>query len=995
MSLYGALFGGVSGLNAQGSKIAIVSDNIANVNTVGYKESEALFETLVINSGSSVSYQTGGVTANSRMNVDQQGLLLSTNAATDVAISGDGFFTVNGNVDGSGQPLYTRAGSFRQDSQGNFVNAAGFFLQGWPLDRNGLLPGEPGNANSTSFSDLSSIETVNVESASGVAQATSIVAISANLDAGEAVLAGQGLTTTMDTNNAANTGISAAAIIAPAEPFGTVGVAPSNNITRGDSFEIVTGLGPVYAYEYGGFTVSREITTAFGTNYGDGLADNSRNITGADTLADATFVSDGAGTYTTTIANHGLVTGDQIVITGSNDTNQLPNGSFAITALSNNTFSFVPTPLVTDPGVGASPSAVVAATTLTYSPFDTTGNIFSANSVSDAFFTDTTRFSAAALTFSITTSSDTHTFTFTSSSPNTRAGQFNNMLTLAEAINEVAGLTSRVVTDPNGGGRLLVGGEDANEPLTFSNGEFPQGVFDETTTGIDWVSELDVSNIGTGTRRFSSLAGLEALVDADDGVTGVVENALANATLAIRADNPLDTIRFRDMQDEVSFNIPLSAGASTYTVTGAGPYTGGVDDIPVTLATTIDYSTTLTAGDTIVITDETAGLAGLPGVFPNTSGSAFAAGVHLTVASVTATEVNFTIPASLYSGTVAAAGVADASGLGVLSVVGKSNQGSLIAELFAGTTDLVADPNVNSLAGDPYVTKSIIPPNLTTTAGIGPQDTDVLGPRYDSSGTVGDNMASGDIDAQFSRSILVYDALGTGHNLQAGFIKVDANEWRVELYAVDETEVNTSLPDGQVATGTIVFNGDGSLRSVSDSLVNNIDIVWTNGAESSSITFDWGTAGQPFGTADATAFGDTDGLSQFDSDYSVDFVNQNGSSVGELIGVTIDDDGQVIASYSNGEANALYKLPIADFSNPNGLQSISGNVFAQTNDSGDVNLREAGSNGVGTVVGASLEQSNVELSEQLTDLIVAQRAYQSNTRVISATDELLEQLNNI
>jgi flagellar hook protein FlgE len=300
-----------------------------------------------------------------------------------------------------------------------------------------------------------------------------------------------------------------------------------------------------------------------------------------------------------------------------------------------------------------------------------------------------------------------------------------------------------------------------------------------------------------------------------------------------------------------------------------------------------------------------------------------------------------------------------------------------------------------SLAGDPYVTKSIIPPNLTTTAGIGPQDTDVLGPRYDSSGTVGDNMASGDIDAQFSRSILVYDALGTGHNLQAGFIKVDANEWRVELYAVDETEVNTSLPDGQVATGTIVFNGDGSLRSVSDSLVNNIDIVWTNGAESSSITFDWGTAGQPFGTADATAFGDTDGLSQFDSDYSVDFVNQNGSSVGELIGVTIDDDGQVIASYSNGEANALYKLPIADFSNPNGLQSISGNVFAQTNDSGDVNLREAGSNGVGTVVGASLEQSNVELSEQLTDLIVAQRAYQSNTRVISATDELLEQLNNI
>lgn len=145
MSLYGALFGGVSGLNGQGSKIAIVSDNIANVNTIGYKESEALFETLVINSSSTVAYQTGGVRAESRMNVDQQGLLLSTATPTDIAISGAGFFSVNANIDGSGQPLYTRAGSFRQDSLGNFVNAQGFYLQGWPLDREGRLPGEPGN----------------------------------------------------------------------------------------------------------------------------------------------------------------------------------------------------------------------------------------------------------------------------------------------------------------------------------------------------------------------------------------------------------------------------------------------------------------------------------------------------------------------------------------------------------------------------------------------------------------------------------------------------------------------------------------------------------------------------------------------------------------------------------------------------------------------------------------------------------------------------------
>jgi len=185
------------------------------------------------------------------------------------------------------------------------------------------------------------------------------------------------------------------------------------------------------------------------------------------------------------------------------------------------------------------------------------------------------------------------------------------------------------------------------------------------------------------------------------------------------------------------------------------------------------------------------------------------------------------------------------------------------------------------------------------------------------------------------------------------------------------------------------------LRNVSTGLENDISINWTNLAASSEITIDWGTAGQPFGTTGATVIGDTDGLSQFDGDYSVNFINQDGAPVGELISVAIDEDGFVVASYSNGETRNLYKLPIADFTNANGLKTISGNVFQATQESGEVQLREAGENGVGDVIGASLEQSNVELSEQLTDMIVAQRAYQSNTRVISTTDELLDRLNQL
>jgi flagellar hook protein FlgE len=217
----------------------------------------------------------------------------------------------------------------------------------------------------------------------------------------------------------------------------------------------------------------------------------------------------------------------------------------------------------------------------------------------------------------------------------------------------------------------------------------------------------------------------------------------------------------------------------------------------------------------------------------------------------------------------------------------------------------------------------------------------------------------------------------------------------VEVYAVNPSEISTALPNGQIATGTVEFNGDASLKSISSSLTNPVNINWTNGAAASTVTMNFGTAGSPIGTVGATVIGDTKGLSQFDSNYNVAFIEQNGAPVGELIGITIDKEGFVVAGFSNGENQKIYKLPLADFANPNGLKAISGNVFAQTTESGAVNLRESGQNGVGNVVSNTLEASNVDLAQQLTDMIVAQRAYQSNTRVISTADELLDRLNQI
>src|SRR5271154_4291056 len=130
MGVYGALFSGVSGLKADGQAMGIISDNIANANTVGYKASVDKFETLVTSPATATTYTPGGVLSRPFSNVDGQGLLAATSSQTDVGIPGRGFLPVTSSVSTSGTlnatvaNTYTRAGSFTVDKNGNLVNSA-------------------------------------------------------------------------------------------------------------------------------------------------------------------------------------------------------------------------------------------------------------------------------------------------------------------------------------------------------------------------------------------------------------------------------------------------------------------------------------------------------------------------------------------------------------------------------------------------------------------------------------------------------------------------------------------------------------------------------------------------------------------------------------------------------------------------------------------------------------------------------------------------------
>ena len=183
MSINSALAAGASGLVANSSALAAISDNIANVNTVGYKRVDTVFTpNYRISGGGEIRYASSGVASNSRLDVNSAGLLNPGTSPTDLAIDGAGFFVVRPtptNASGADAVLFTRSGSFETDNEGFLRNDAGQYLFAWPVRADGSVSLNPSNLND--------LEAVNLSNIGGTAQATGSVRINANLQASQAV----------------------------------------------------------------------------------------------------------------------------------------------------------------------------------------------------------------------------------------------------------------------------------------------------------------------------------------------------------------------------------------------------------------------------------------------------------------------------------------------------------------------------------------------------------------------------------------------------------------------------------------------------------------------------------------------------------------------------------------------------------------------------------------------------------------------------------------
>jgi len=218
-------------------------------------------------------------------------------------------------------------------------------------------------------------------------------------------------------------------------------------------------------------------------------------------------------------------------------------------------------------------------------------------------------------------------------------------------------------------------------------------------------------------------------------------------------------------------------------------------------------------------------------------------------------------------------------------------------------------------------------------------------------------------------SLTVYDSLGNPHALATYFTKTAANTWAVNG-ALDGTSIG--------ALGSLKFKADGSLDTAASGVPYNVSVPVTDGATT------------PF-----VMKLDFSGATQFGSSFSVDTLKQDGFTSGMLSGYAVSDDGTVLGRYSNGATRTLGQIQLANFSNPEGLQPLGQNAFAETAASGAVIPGTPGSSNFGVLQSGAVEESNVDLTQELVNMITAQRVYQANAQTIKTQDQVLNTLVNL
>jgi flagellar hook protein FlgE len=240
--------------------------------------------------------------------------------------------------------------------------------------------------------------------------------------------------------------------------------------------------------------------------------------------------------------------------------------------------------------------------------------------------------------------------------------------------------------------------------------------------------------------------------------------------------------------------------------------------------------------------------------------------------------------------------------------------------------------------------------------------------------------------ATFTNNMQVYDSLGTAQSIQVTWTKTGTNAWTgtfADPTLASDASTTTGATTGSIA---VTFNSDGTLASTTPSPPTISVTGWTDGAANSTIAMNLGTIGA------------SDGLTQFASgestpSMSVTAVTSDGLAFGKVTGLSVAN-GNVDATYSNGQTVAVYKIPIATFQAPDELAAGSDGLYTATAGSGAANIQASATGSAGTIFGSELESSATDTNQAFSAMIAAQQAYTSSAQVITTVDKMFDTLIN-
>lgn len=257
------------------------------------------------------------------------------------------------------------------------------------------------------------------------------------------------------------------------------------------------------------------------------------------------------------------------------------------------------------------------------------------------------------------------------------------------------------------------------------------------------------------------------------------------------------------------------------------------------------------------------------------------------------------------------------------------------------------------------------------------------------------NLPATGVTNPVSSQVDVYDSLGTVQRVTMTWTPVSSNVWSLELASAGAggSLGTVEVRFGQAATPPSADGTVGQFANATGSLAFTASA--TGDAADLTFSADFGQGPQAM-TLNLGAIGEARGITQYAGDeYGVRNVTQDGVPLGSFASLSARENGDIAINYDNGQSRVIARVPVTTFSDPDKLQRLDGQAFMRTMESGEARITDAASNGAGRLSIGSIERSNVDIASEFSKLIVAQRAYTANTRIVTASDEMLQDVVNM